>query len=60
VVVNNDGDGNRVQKFNGKSYWYGYGSGAEALDESDASGNSGRRRGEPFKSKDVRRHHEEI
>ena len=32
-----DGDGNRVQKSNGKIYWYGAGS--EILDESDASGN---------------------
>lgn len=32
-----DGDGNRVQKSNGKLYWYG--SGEEILDESDASGN---------------------
>jgi RHS repeat-associated protein len=32
-----DGDGNRVQKSNGKIYWYG--AGAEILDESDASGN---------------------
>ena len=32
-----DGDGNRVQKSNGKLYWYG--SGTEILDESDASGN---------------------
>jgi RHS repeat-associated protein len=32
-----DGDGNRVQKSNGKIYWYGAGS--EVLDESDASGN---------------------
>jgi uncharacterized protein RhaS with RHS repeats len=30
-----DGDGNRVQKSNGKIYWYGAGS--EVLDESDAS-----------------------
>jgi RHS repeat-associated protein len=32
-----DGDGNRVQKSNGKIYWYGVGT--EILDESDASGN---------------------
>lgn len=32
-----DGDGNRVQKSNGKIYWYGAGS--QVLDESDASGN---------------------
>jgi RHS repeat-associated protein len=32
-----DGDGNRVQKSNGKIYWYGAGS--EVLDESDSSGN---------------------
>ena len=32
-----DGDGRRVQKSNGKLYWYG--SGDEILDESDASGN---------------------
>jgi RHS repeat-associated protein len=32
-----DGDGNRVQKSNGKIYWYGAGS--EILDESDLSGN---------------------
>ena len=32
-----DGDGNRVQKSNGKIYWYG--AGTEILDESDASGN---------------------
>jgi RHS repeat-associated protein len=32
-----DGDGNRVQKSNGKIYWYGAGS--EVLDESDAAGN---------------------
>jgi len=32
-----DGDGNRVQKSNGKLYWYG--PGGEVLDESDASGN---------------------
>ncbi len=32
-----DGDGNRLQKSNGKIYWYG--AGTEILDESDASGN---------------------
>jgi len=32
-----DGDGKRVQKSNGKLYWYGTGS--DPLDESDASGN---------------------
>ena len=32
-----DGDGNRVEKSNGKIYWYGAGS--EILDESDLSGN---------------------
>jgi RHS repeat-associated protein len=32
-----DGDGNRVQKSNGKIYWYGAGS--QVLDESDLSGN---------------------
>jgi len=32
-----DGDGDRVQKSNGKIYWYGAGS--QILDESDASGN---------------------
>ncbi len=32
-----DGDGDRVEKSNGKIYWYGAGS--EILDESDASGN---------------------
>jgi RHS repeat-associated protein len=32
-----DGDGNRVQKSNGKIYWYG--AGTEILDESDGSGN---------------------
>jgi len=31
-----DGDGNRLQKSNGKIYWFGAGS--EVLDESDASG----------------------
>jgi RHS repeat-associated protein len=32
-----DGDGDRLQKSNGKIYWYGAGS--QILDESDASGN---------------------
>jgi len=32
-----DGDGNRVEKSNGKIYWYG--AGTEILDESDPSGN---------------------
>jgi RHS repeat-associated protein len=32
-----DGDGNRIEKSNGKIYWYG--AGTEILDESDASGN---------------------
>jgi RHS repeat-associated protein len=32
-----DGDGNRIQKSNGKIYWYG--AGTEILDESDSSGN---------------------
>jgi RHS repeat-associated protein len=32
-----DGDGNRLQKSNGKIYWYGAGS--QVLDESDANGN---------------------
>jgi len=32
-----DGDGDRVQKSNGKIYWYGAGS--EILDESDSTGN---------------------
>ncbi len=32
-----DGDGNRVEKSNGKIYWYG--AGTEILDESDTSGN---------------------
>ena len=32
-----DGDGNRLQKSNGKIYWYG--AGTEILDESDLSGN---------------------
>jgi len=37
VTYTYDGTGNRVQKSNGKIYWYGAGS--EVLDESDASGN---------------------
>jgi RHS repeat-associated protein len=37
VTYTYDGDGNRVQKSNGKIYWYG--AGTEILDESDASGN---------------------
>jgi RHS repeat-associated protein len=37
VTYTYDGDGKRVQKSNGKLYWYGMGS--SALDESDASGN---------------------
>jgi RHS repeat-associated protein len=37
VTYSYDGDGNRVEKSNGKIYWYGPGS--EVLDESDASGN---------------------
>ncbi len=32
-----DGDGNRIQKSNGKIYWYG--AGTEILDESDSAGN---------------------
>jgi RHS repeat-associated protein len=32
-----DGDGNRLQKSNGKIYWYG--AGTQVLDESDRSGN---------------------
>ncbi|MHB8755677.1 MAG: RHS repeat-associated core domain-containing protein [Candidatus Acidiferrales bacterium] len=32
-----DGDGNRIEKSNGKIYWYG--AGTEILDESDTSGN---------------------
>ena len=32
-----DGDGDRVEKSNGKIYWYGTGS--DVLDESDLSGN---------------------
>ena len=32
-----DGDGNRLEKSNGKIYWYG--TGTEVLDESDLSGN---------------------
>jgi RHS repeat-associated protein len=38
VTYTYDGDGKRVQKSNGKLYWYGMGS--SALDESDASGNT--------------------
>ncbi len=37
VTYTYDGDGNRLQKSNGKIYWYGAGS--QVLDESDASGN---------------------
>src|SRR5437879_10442257 len=37
VTYTYDGDGKRVQKSNGKLYWYGMGS--DPLDESDASGN---------------------
>jgi len=37
VTYTYDGDGNRVQKSNGKLYWYG--SGSLILDESDATGN---------------------
>ena len=37
VTYTYDGNGKRVQKSNGKLYWYGMGS--DALDESDASGN---------------------
>jgi RHS repeat-associated protein len=37
VTYTYDGDGDRVQKSNGKIYWYGAGS--QILDESDASGN---------------------
>ena len=37
VTYTYDGDGNRVQKSNGKLYWYG--SGSVILDESDATGN---------------------
>jgi len=37
VTYTYDGDGRRVQKSNGKLYWYG--AGGEILDESDASGN---------------------
>ncbi len=32
-----DGDGNRLEKSNGKIYWYG--AGTEIIDESDTSGN---------------------
>jgi YD repeat-containing protein len=37
VTYTYDGDGNRVEKSNGKIYWYG--AGTEILDESDTSGN---------------------
>lgn len=37
VTYTYDGDGNRLQKSNGKIYWYG--AGIEIIDESDASGN---------------------
>ena len=37
VTYTYDGDGRRVQKSNGKLYWYG--AGGEILDESDVSGN---------------------
>jgi len=37
VTYTYDGDGDRVQKSNGKLYWYGVGS--DPLSESDASGN---------------------
>jgi len=37
ITYTYDGDGRRVQKSNGKLYWYG--AGGEILDESDASGN---------------------
>jgi hypothetical protein len=37
VTYTYDGDGNRMEKSNGKIYWYG--AGTEILDESDASGN---------------------
>ncbi|MGA2814222.1 MAG: RHS repeat-associated core domain-containing protein [Candidatus Acidiferrum sp.] len=37
VTYTYDGDGNRIQKSNGKIYWYGAGS--EILDESDLNGN---------------------
>ncbi|MFZ1971656.1 MAG: RHS repeat-associated core domain-containing protein [Candidatus Acidiferrales bacterium] len=37
VTYTYDGDGDRVQKSNGKIYWYG--AGAEILDESDSAGN---------------------
>jgi RHS repeat-associated protein len=36
VTYTYDGDGNRIQKSNGKIYWYG--AGTEILDESDTSG----------------------
>jgi RHS repeat-associated protein len=38
VTYTYDGDGRRVQKSNGKLYWYGMGS--EPLDETDLSGNT--------------------
>jgi hypothetical protein len=37
VTYTSDGDGNRIEKSNGKIYWYGAG---EILDDSDTSGNS--------------------
>jgi RHS repeat-associated protein len=37
VTYTYDGDGRRVQKSNGKLYWYG--AGGEILDETDAAGN---------------------
>ena len=37
VTYTYDGDGDRVEKSNGKLYWYG--DGANALDETDLSGN---------------------
>ena len=37
VMYTYDGDGKRVQKSNGKLYWYGMGT--DVLDESDATGN---------------------
>ncbi|MHB8484496.1 MAG: RHS repeat-associated core domain-containing protein [Candidatus Acidiferrales bacterium] len=37
VTYTYDGDGNRIEKSNGKIYWYG--AGTEILDESDTSGN---------------------
>jgi RHS repeat-associated protein len=38
VTYTYDGDGKRVQKSNGKLYWYGMGS--DPLDETDAAGNT--------------------